>query len=289
MDTDIYKPRYWHGFSLVELSIVLVILGLLVGGVLSGKTLIRSAQIRSVGVDFNRYVAATFAFRDKYFYFPGDMPNATRFWGAANATPATCWITPSTDMKTCDGDGSGTLRSSVDNIAPNNDDMNHEIHRYWQHLANAGMIEGKFGGVGMSQIQGHNSQDGSKAGTNTPALRISNAVFQARHQEPVAGDSDNFDGTYGEVFFFGAPVMGGDGTYYNPDDPAITPAEAWNIDTKFDDGKPGTGRIVSIKKDAPAAWNTASNQCANGTSATTAGYNLVLDSVICKLIFVWKQ
>lgn len=44
-----------HGFSLVELSIVLVILGLLVGGVLTGQSLIRAAELRSVSTEFQKY------------------------------------------------------------------------------------------------------------------------------------------------------------------------------------------------------------------------------------------
>ena len=78
------------GFSLVELSIVLVILGLLTGGILAGQSLIRAAELRSVATESQRYMAALNSFRDKYFALPGDMANATAFWGAQNATPATC-------------------------------------------------------------------------------------------------------------------------------------------------------------------------------------------------------
>jgi prepilin-type N-terminal cleavage/methylation domain-containing protein len=67
-------------FSLVELSIVLVILGLLVGGVLAGQSLIRAAQLRAVTAQVGQYAAASKTFRDKYFALPGDLPNATSFW-----------------------------------------------------------------------------------------------------------------------------------------------------------------------------------------------------------------
>ena len=62
--------RTKQAFSLVELSIVLVILGLLAGGVLSGQALIRAAELRSVTADYQRYTAAIMVFRDKYFSFP---------------------------------------------------------------------------------------------------------------------------------------------------------------------------------------------------------------------------
>ena len=68
-------------FSLVELSIVLVILGLLTGGILTGQNLIRAAELRSVVTEFQTYQTAVMTFRDKYFALPGDMTNATDFWG----------------------------------------------------------------------------------------------------------------------------------------------------------------------------------------------------------------
>ena len=85
MKPTLQRTRY--GFSLVELSIVLVILGLLVGGVLTGQSLIRAAELRSVSTEYSRYVASVHTFRDKYFALPGDMTNATQFWGTAAVLP----------------------------------------------------------------------------------------------------------------------------------------------------------------------------------------------------------
>jgi len=64
-------------FTLVELSIVLVILGLLVGGTLTGQSLIHAAELRSVVKDYEKYKTAMHVFEDKYFALPGDMTNAT--------------------------------------------------------------------------------------------------------------------------------------------------------------------------------------------------------------------
>ena len=73
------RQRYCYAFSLVELSIVLVILGLLVGTVLTGKSLIRASELRSVVSQFQAFHAAHNAFKDKYFSIAGDMNNATQF------------------------------------------------------------------------------------------------------------------------------------------------------------------------------------------------------------------
>lgn len=74
-------PETEFAFSLVELSIVLVILGLLVGGVVAGQSLIRAAELRSVSTDYQRFLTATLTFRDKYFALPGDFTMASRVWG----------------------------------------------------------------------------------------------------------------------------------------------------------------------------------------------------------------
>ena len=154
-----------HGFSLVELSIVLVILGLLTGGILAGQSLIRAAELRTVTNDFTRYVTATHTFRDKYFSIPGDMTNATKFWGAADPTPATCraLTTPSTGTATCDGNGNGTI------LTPGDATTFFEMHRFWQHLAHAGLIEGTYTGVTAVA-----AQPGKVIpGTNAPLSRLS--------------------------------------------------------------------------------------------------------------------
>lgn len=75
-----------RGFSLVELSIVLVILGLLTGGILSGQSLIRAAELRSVVTDIQQIQTSIYSFRDRYMALPGDMKDATDFWGIAGGS-----------------------------------------------------------------------------------------------------------------------------------------------------------------------------------------------------------
>lgn len=131
-------------FSLVELSIVLVILGLLVGGLLAGQSLIRAAELRKLTTSVNRYQTAMHAFRDKYFALPGDMANATRFWdvagGDGTGIDSTCYSTASTDAKTCNGNGDGVINDTLAAVAG-------EPGRAWQQLANAGMLEGSYNGA----------------------------------------------------------------------------------------------------------------------------------------------
>jgi prepilin-type N-terminal cleavage/methylation domain-containing protein len=67
------------GFTLIEIAIVLVIIGLLLGGVLKGQELITQAKIKNVINDFNGIATAVYAYQDRYRHLPGDDPGSTRW------------------------------------------------------------------------------------------------------------------------------------------------------------------------------------------------------------------
>ena len=68
--------RRQAGFTLVEIAIVLVIIGLLLGGVLKGQELITQAKIKNVANDFNGISAAIYGYQDRYKQLPGDDSGA---------------------------------------------------------------------------------------------------------------------------------------------------------------------------------------------------------------------
>lgn len=238
-------------FSLVELSIVLVILGLLVGGILSGRSLIRASELRSAVAQYQKYLSATIAFRDKYLYLPGDMPNATQFWGLYSATPATCAFGQSTDTKTCNGDGSGIL---------NNPPTAFESRRFWQHLANAGFIEGTYDGV-----------------YTEPYSRVSSVsmTWSTSYFGRLNGSWDYFDGDYGHVLGLGMTIG-----IYNTTYKFFLPEEVWSLDTKMDDGKPATGKLVV---DANGTVDLCTDT--SSMSTLTANYLLTGGSNNCGFMF----
>lgn len=250
------------GFSLVELSIVLVILGLLTGGILSGQSLIRASELRSVAVDISRYATAVQSFRDKYMGLPGDFNKAVQFWGPAATCPGD-HSSPSTSQATCDGTGNGVISSIVVG------DYN-ERYRFWQHLANAGLIEGTYTGVAASASVHH-----VVAGTNVPAMRLKNTAI---------GVVDQGDGS--PTFFYKnliGPhqfhIMAANSTSATGAYGMLSTEEAWNIDSKIDDGRPGMGKVRSKK---PASTSTP--YCSTNDDPAIAEYALTVTGIQCNLI-----
>ncbi|MES2983791.1 MAG: prepilin-type N-terminal cleavage/methylation domain-containing protein [Pseudomonadota bacterium] len=252
-------------FSLVELSIVLVILGLLVGGILSGQSLIRASEMRSVISDSQRYITAMGTFRDKYFALPGDMANAISFWGAAHATPATCRTTSSTSAATCDGNGDGQI-GTVDGGTTVS-----ERFRFWQHMANAGLIEGTYTGVAGGG--GGTPVEQPVIGTNVPRSKIAKAGYYVTYFNTPVTTVDFFGDSVGNFLFFGADNNNSTGA------PVIKAEEAWNIDSKLDDGRPGYGKIISY----PTS-NASVPNCSTTASASTAVYNLSNAGTVCTFL-----
>lgn len=249
-----------HGFSLVELSIVLVILGLLTGGILAGQSLIRAAELRSVSTEYNRYITATQTFRDKYFALPGDFTKATSFWGDDNAACPDGAIANGTPG-TCNGNGDGNFGNGGGNALPEN-------FRYWQHMALAGLIEGNYTG---DLVSGNFAP-----GTNIPRSKLNDAVWTVLHRsavQPIYAKSANFmllSQAETSPTVWGRPLK---------------PEEAWNIDTKMDDGRPGQGSVMGGGDTQICITPNSVDFDAAGAANTNADYNLVVTSKECRMWF----
>ncbi|MBN8543605.1 MAG: prepilin-type N-terminal cleavage/methylation domain-containing protein [Alphaproteobacteria bacterium] len=257
-----------HGFSLVELSIVLVILGLLTGGILAGQSLIRASELRAASTEYQRYAAAVNTFRDKYFAIPGDFSSATRFWGRLNAN-ADCVTNSSAAVAApgaCDGNGGGTLNDA------GTASQSGELMQIWRHLALAGLIEGNYSG-----LSGATNGTDFVIGTNSPKSKLGNAGWGTRGLGVYAGDAQAYAMDYGNLFVLGGQLAG-----LPPHTAVLKPEEAWNIDTKMDDGKPAQGKVIA------RYWNNACAAADDGTHANNdlaASYKLSDSTNQCSLYF----
>ena len=252
-----------NAFSLVELSIVLVVIGLIAGGILSTKHLIRNAEVNSTLTQFETYKVAVKTFKARYKALPGDMYNAQSVWGAAGSCPGTN-LTPSTDKTTCNGNGDGKI---MDSWGAN---TYYEIFRAWQHLANAGLIEGTYTGVyGSTGNVVH-----SVGGLNVPATKITGGAFQIGSIAAYSLDPNNFPLPATNMFWLGAEVTGS-----LPYGILFSPKEANGIDSKIDDGIPSTGKVRT-------PTSTFEPNCATTNVVATAVYKISYDGIGCSLYLI---
>jgi prepilin-type N-terminal cleavage/methylation domain-containing protein len=112
------------GFTLVEIAIVLVVIGLLLMGVLKGQEMILNARIRSVINEYNNVASATFIYQDRYRQIPGDDNTAAARWGATATS----------------GDGSRVIEGAWDVVAAAPGVTEGGI--FWHHMRNDELVAG---------------------------------------------------------------------------------------------------------------------------------------------------
>jgi len=111
-----------QGFTLVEIAIVLVIIGLLLGGILKGQEMITQAKIKNLIADFSGVSAAYHGYQDRYRAIPGDDPGALARWAA----PAV------------NGNGNGVVAGTYNNACA----LAIESCSFWDHLRRSGFVAG---------------------------------------------------------------------------------------------------------------------------------------------------
>ncbi len=116
------------GFTLVEIAIVLVIIGLLLGGVLKGQELINSAKVKNFANDFRNIPLFIYGYQDRFHAIPGDDAGVVAHLGAA----ATLATTPAVATV-----GNGTINGNWDSIA-----LTDESVLFWQHVRLANLATG---------------------------------------------------------------------------------------------------------------------------------------------------
>jgi prepilin-type N-terminal cleavage/methylation domain-containing protein len=266
-----------QGMSLLEISIAIVVIGLLAGGILIGRDLAQRYEVRKILLEANSYVVSLQQFKAKYGALPGDMPNATSVWGRADGGGTGDCLSPLTDISsgapTCNGNGNGIIDTDTSFVNPATGfvEATCEYYRVWQQLVAGEFITGSF--TGVSGIAGCAAN--SQPGVNVPkgamdATGYSIASFGEVTTPP--GNARFFDGNYANTLMFGGKISGN----YSIN-PALTAADALQIDMKADDGAPTIGNIRVTK----TGWGPTPN-------CLTAGnvYNLTNPAPACAILFL---
>jgi len=175
------------GFTLVEIAIVLVIIGLLLGGVLKGQELITQAKIKNVANDFNGLTSAIYSYQDRYKRLPGDDPGAGRWTftgGGGGAVPA--------------GNGDNVVGGTYESTNNAN-----ESRLFWAHLRLAGFIGGAADTLANAASQPLNAAGGiigvQAGGMGLAGTIICSGSLPAKIAQAIDNQFDDGDARTGNV------------------------------------------------------------------------------------------
>lgn len=138
------------GFTLIELAIVLVIIGLLLGGVLKGQELINSAKVKNMASDFKNIQVYIYGYQDKYKALPGDDKASTTHTGCTAANNGSCK----------DGNGDGVIGGTSATDFWDSNTANDETVRFWQHIRIAGLAAGATDPGNVGTFESKNADGG---------------------------------------------------------------------------------------------------------------------------------
>jgi prepilin-type N-terminal cleavage/methylation domain-containing protein len=162
MGQTVALRRRQGGFTLVEIAIVLVIIGLLLGGVLKGQELIENSKVKSVINDFNGIKAAYYAYQDRYKRLPGDDGPVATITARGGS-----W----TGMAAGDNNGVIAVTAAQTFTGAGENDL------FFRHLRAAGLITGNPADAGATALP-RNPYGGLIGITNAAVLGYAQATLQ---------------------------------------------------------------------------------------------------------------
>jgi prepilin-type N-terminal cleavage/methylation domain-containing protein len=244
---SVYKEKKAEqGFTLVELAIVLVIIGLIIGGVLVGQDMIKSAEIRATIGQWEQYNSAVNTFRDKYRYIPGDI-NGTRSveFGLTTRTGAAG-----------KGDGNGLLQACAATAAAGLL-AGCETTMFWRDLNEVSLMDGYYRAATDALTAWSTVQ--------VPTVFPETKLGRGNYWTVFSAEGKNWY----EIANITAIDAAGAYTMTS----ALSPFEAYNIDRKTDDNRPLYGGVramnsATIINTIAVAAAAAAGVCVENTNST---------------------
>ncbi len=248
------QPKQYHhwqsGISLVEISIGLVIVGLLLGALMAGRHLIERSELNSITSQLGELKTQIYQFQDQYGALPGDIAHATTLWAGVT-----------------NGNGDAVINSTATGSG------NPESLQAWLHLGRAQLIRDSFTGLSASSSPFIRTKPSSTA--NVPSTGLGFYYLW----NPAALSSSIFDISNRNMIHFGR---------INPVDQSVTasalsPQQARYIDQKIDDGLANQGSVYGVNGTDQSGGSacSADSSITNGANYASTSNN----TPTCRLIF----
>lgn len=249
------RSPHISAFTLIELSIVLVIIGLLVGAVFVGHQLRTAARVRSLISQVDQYKTAINTFKLKYGYLPGDIPDPTAsgFGFAARGSYAG------------QGDGNGIIEGNVNQLSTGNRGYTFrsgETLTIWRDLTASQLVSGSFTlASSTSNISTITASTSPSIDDYFPKASIGNGNYLVAWS--TATSRQNYLSVQAII------DVGSQGSGTMKAFAGLTVNQAYSIDSKLDDGIPQTGQILAryTSNNSIDGWYPA-----GVTSGGTIGY-----------------
>ena len=241
------------GFSLIELSIVLIIIGLLIAGVTGGASLIKSSELRAVITESRSWSVSVNSFYNQFDALPGDY----------NKTLGSL----------AGGDGDATMEYDNDESVGDGD---YEGRNAWRHLAATNVLDTSIIYSGTSTATLPDAADPTSAlavtnfGTLIPASKISSAGWDfdynttSTHNVVVLTGAIGASAAATNTLVNGTLVATG----------VITPTDSLSLDSKYDDGIANTGSIRAVEPSGNSCFTTTAYDTTTATKACVLSFRV---------------
>jgi prepilin-type N-terminal cleavage/methylation domain-containing protein len=227
--------RTQNGFTLVELAIVMLIIGLLIGGILKGAAIVQNARVNKVISTVKEIEAATYTFKDSYGHFPGDSRYARNRVPGCSASNY-CINGDGNNFIASDGSDHVAWRSNI--IAADRSTNGEENIQFWKHLALADLIS----------IVVPSADPSKPAWGSTHPTSSFGGGFEVYYDGWMASGSGGGVSSHVMRFSYGLNTRA---------DPVLQPSIAARIDKKMDDGDASSGDVI-------ANYGTRDDNCKSG-------------------------
>lgn len=253
-----YNKKNIQGFTLIEISIVLVLIAIIVGATMSATNLIGASKLKTVITDGKEYHQAYDMFKERFKFPPGDFSGASKYWGLD------CDGATSGD-NVCDGGGNYEINDGL--AAAGNPfqtlDSTESIVA-WKHLVKADLIAGSYTGLEGSPATCSGNYSCIEVGENAPKAKYGDGVGFYLVTDSAGTETAIIAGKNNHTGWNSSPFLSAKDSQY--------------IDRKIDDEVPDSGyfRAKSI-----TGYTISGGGCTSGSA-----YVLTSTAEVCGAIFV---